>query len=83
MEKRRWTRFVTLLVVAALAGGCHGRYRKAADQGHVEAQYNLGMSYHYGIGVDEDESLAAEWYGKASEQGHEPSQTGLSRLGDL
>jgi hypothetical protein len=58
-------------------------YRKAAKQGHLEAAYNLGMSYHYGIGVVEDEVEASTWYTKAAEQGHEPSQTGLARLRKL
>ena len=39
-------------------------YRKAADQGHADAQYKIGR------GVRKDEEEAAKWYRKAAEQGH-------------
>lgn len=44
-------------------------FRKAAMQGHADAQYALGMCYEDGNGVTEDEDKAAKWYRKAAEQG--------------
>ena len=45
-------------------------YRLAAEQGHVEAQYNLGTMFEAGRGVAQDDAEAAKWYGLAAEQGH-------------
>ena len=44
-------------------------YRKAAEQGYVEAQYNLGRMYHQGRGVPQDFVAAVAWYHQAVEQG--------------
>jgi len=44
-------------------------YRKAADQGYVLAQYNLGIMYGYGRGVPQNNKEAVKWYRKAAEQG--------------
>ena len=34
-------------------------FRKAAEQGHADAQLMLGMMYEEGCGVDEDDSIAS------------------------
>jgi tetratricopeptide (TPR) repeat protein len=44
-------------------------YRKAADQGHAEAQFSLGWMYDDGRGVGKDEAMAVEWYRRAADQG--------------
>jgi TPR repeat protein len=49
-------------------------YRKAAEQGHVQAQYELAVKYHSGNGVTEDSVEAASWYRKAAEQGYAQAQ---------
>ena len=36
-------------------------YRLAADQGHADAQYNLGGKYAYGVGVPQDLVAAHMW----------------------
>ena len=41
----------------------------AAKQGNAEAQYNLGVCYEYGEGVENDMKEAVKWYRKAAEQG--------------
>ena len=43
-------------------------YRKAAEQGHADAQSDLGHAYSDGKGVPKDEKEAAKWYKKAAEQ---------------
>ncbi len=49
-------------------------YRKAAEQGHAEAQANMGLYSIQGIGVDCDTIQAVEWYQKAAEKGHAVAQ---------
>ena len=52
-------------------------YRKAAELGHSEAQYNLGICYSVGTGVVKDEAEAVKWYLKAAEQGFAKAQYNL------
>ena len=52
-------------------------YRKAAEQGNAEGQYNLGVCYYNGKGVTKDYAKAVEWYTKAAEQGHAWGQYNL------
>ena len=59
-------------------------YRKAAKQGHEDAQCRLGDLYCFGLGVSRDYTAAAEWYRRAAEQGHREAQGmlgGLYRMG--
>jgi TPR repeat protein len=46
-------------------------YRKVAEQGDVEAQYNLGLMYGNGGGVPQDNVHAYTWWGVAVTQGNE------------
>jgi TPR repeat protein len=52
-------------------------YRKAAENGHAQAQYLMGKSYHSGKEVPEDHVQAVKWWRKAAEQGHPESQFNL------
>ena len=45
-------------------------YRKSADKGYAEAQFNLGKCYLFGNGVPKDSDEAAKWFQKAALQGH-------------
>ncbi len=56
-----------------------GWYRKAAKQGHAEAQCHMGFYSIQGIGIDRDTIQALEWYRKAAEQGHVEAKL---KLGD-
>ena len=44
-------------------------YRKAAEAGIAEAQYNLAVMYGTGEGVAKDPAQAMEWYKKAAAKG--------------
>lgn len=44
--------------------------RKAAEQGHVEAQNAVAYAYRKGHGVEQSDASALEWYKRAAEQGH-------------
>ena len=52
-------------------------FRKAAEQGQADAQFNLGVMYVKGDGVPEDDAEAAKWYRKAAEQGYARAQLNL------
>ena len=49
-------------------------FKKAAEQGHRESQFNLGMAYMKGTGVLQSFSEAAEWFRLAAIQGHPEAQ---------
>lgn len=51
-----------------------------AELGDVEAQYNLGVMYDEGAGVEQDLAIAADWYRKAAEQGFIDAQTNLGMM---
>jgi uncharacterized protein len=53
-------------------------YQKAAEQGHVEAEYNLGRLYATGQGVPRDQEQAVRWIRAAATQGYAPA---LARFG--
>ena len=61
-----------------------GDYAKAvehwqplAEQGHVEAQANLGWFYQMGLGVKTDLAVAFSWYQKAAKAGQAVAQNNL------
>ena len=39
------------------------------EQGHVKAQFNLGVMNEHGQGVRQDYGEAIKWYSRAAEQG--------------
>ncbi len=49
-------------------------FQKAADQGDLKAQYNLGVCYASGEGVPKDLGKAAELFQKAADQGYPKAQ---------
>lgn len=55
-------------------------FHKAAMQGEVTAQYNLGSLYTAGTGVKKHLGAAAAWYSKAADQGHLRAQEKLRHL---
>ena len=57
-------------------------YRKAAEQGHELAQYNLAMCYGAGIGIEESYDEAIVWLRKAAAQGMQQAIDMLINLGE-
>jgi TPR repeat protein len=51
-----------------------------AEQGDMDAQYNLGFMYGTGQGVPQDYEEAAKWCQEAAEQGYPPAQLELGRM---
>ena len=60
-------------------------YRKAAEQGHVDAQILLASCYSKGEGVSLNHAEAAKWWRKAAEQGDADAQLvigGMYEIGE-
>jgi len=53
-----------------------------AEAGDAEAQFNLGVLYKNGLGVQQDYDEALKWYRKAAEQGYAIAQTNLGFMYD-
>jgi len=49
----------------------------AAEQGHVDAQYNLGQIHRLGKGVPKNDKTAVKWFTLAAEQGDAKAQFNL------
>ncbi len=55
-------------------------YRKAAEQGHANAQNSLAICYENGTGVEKiDLTKAVEWYRLAADQDNMYAQYNLAR----
>ena len=55
-------------------------YRKSAEQGIADAQFNLGVMYDEGRGVTQDYNEAVKWYRKSAEQGLRDAQFNLGLM---
>lgn len=51
-----------------------------AQQGHPVAQFNLGVKYDFGQGVEKDAAHAVRWYRLAAAQGHGGAQFNLGGM---
>ena len=51
--------------------------RKLADAGDADAQWRMGVRYHTGAGVRQDDTQAVQWFLRAAEQGHITAQATL------
>jgi TPR repeat protein len=57
-----------------------GEWLPLAEQGDAMAQYHVGMLYHKGRGVPQDDAEARKWYAKAAAQGQARAQFSLGTL---
>ena len=55
-------------------------WTRLAEQGHVNAQVNLGFMYDHGTGIRQDHQLAARWYRAAAFRNSAVGQYNLSLL---
>ncbi len=58
-------------------------YKKAADQGYVVSQWQLGFCYYTGSGVTKSIKEAIIWFRKAADQGYANAQCALGNLYDV
>ena len=55
-----------------------------AEQGDDEAQFNLGLIFHQGLGLFlQNHKKAVKWYGLSAEQGNTGAQSNLGYIYDL
>jgi len=57
-----------------------GWWRKAADQGSADAEFNLGEFYALGLGVKRNDQEAIKWYRKAADQNEADAQYHLGLM---
>ena len=57
--------------------------RPLAESGDAEAQYNIGWMYLNGYGLRVNDTLALEWWQKASQQGHIDASFSIGMLYSL
>ena len=53
---------------------------KSAEQGYIDAQYQLGLAYRYGKGTEANKEEALRWFKEAVSQGHEEAEKNLKEL---
>ena len=53
-------------------------YRRAAERGYANAQFNLAEMLLDGVGVEQSSEQAFAWYSKAAIQGHSTAQYNLA-----
>lgn len=58
----------------------HEKFKPLAEKGNVSAQFNLGVIYDEGQGVQMDYKEAVKWYRLAADQGHAQAQYNLGRM---
>ena len=58
-------------------------YKKAAEQGHAQAQARIGRCYARGWGVERNIREAMKWYLKAAAQGSKEAIEELKSFGVL
>ena len=67
----------TLLFFQNVVASEFDQTMELAIGGNIAAQYNIGVMYASGIGVERDYEKALEWLGKAALQGDEEAQVNL------
>ena len=55
-------------------------FTKAAEQGHADAQNNLGLMYKEGLAIPQSDYEAFKWFTEAAEQGHADAQNNLGLI---
>ena len=76
----KWTRLIVLaaLITFSSIASEFDDTLKLAEQGYVDAQYNLGVMYGNGQGVPQDYKQSVKWSRKAAEQGDAGAQYNLA-----
>ena len=69
-----------LLAFQSAAASEFDETKALAEQGYVNAQYNLALIYDFGKGVPENDAEAFKWYRKAADQGNAAAQFNLGYM---
>ena len=57
-------------------------YRKAAEQGYADAQYNLSMAYYFGVGVPKNYVTAYQWILLSEDHGGNNARDAMPKLAE-
>ena len=71
--------------LAAAAGDYEmavAKWQPLAEGGDANAQFNMALIYHKGLGVEADEARAVGWYHRAADNGSQYAQEFLSAAYD-
>lgn len=73
----RWKTLLIAGLIAALpaladepTGPSLDALKQAAEQGNVDAQYELGILYEFGFNFPDHKATALAWYSRAAEKGN-------------
>ena len=55
-------------------------FRRAAEKGVTDSQFNLGRLYEEGYGVAKDPAAAYRWYAAAARSGDPEAKAGAERM---
>jgi TPR repeat protein len=55
-------------------------WRPFAENGNLDAMFNIGQAHKLGRGLPKSDAQASDWYRKAAERGHRPAQANLGIL---
>lgn len=58
----------------------HSLLLPLAEQGNAFAQFNIGVMYAQGLGLERNDQKAVNWYQRAAEQGEADAQTNLAHM---
>ena len=58
-------------------------YEMAAKRGFESSQYNLAVCYKYGVGIEQNDVMAAKWFHCAAIQGLDDAQLESAKLHNL
>ena len=67
-------------IIIIQQGRSVNEFSSNAEQGDYTSQFNLGVHYEWGSGVEEDKQEAIKCYRKAVDQGYEKAAEALERL---
>ena len=67
-------------ILAKTANNPPEKLQREAQEGNIEAQYELAYMYENGLGVPKDESKALELYQAAAGDGHVAAQSAADAL---
>lgn len=56
-------------------------FKKSANKGNADAQYNVAIAYENGAGTEKDIDAAIRWFRLAAEQGDRGAKKKLKELG--
>ena len=76
-------KYILLLTILLSSGAFASEFddmKTLADEGNVDAQYNLGVMYDNGEGVPENDIKAHVWYSMAKTSGNESGKKNLRIL---